>query len=145
VSRAHARSAGTAADATPTLGHFQVAYSREQVSLDRLLEILSTQARGAERAIKARNLVAPLGLGRMDSYPDRTIRAAVRELVRRGYPIGSLTGEDSGYFYIVDRYELLQCTRNLEARASATLGHAEDLRRAFYEGPRQGGLFTGLA
>jgi hypothetical protein len=126
------------------LGEFQAAYSRERLSLDRLLEIITTQARGVERAIKARHLVAPLGLGRTDQYPDRSIRAAVRELVRRGYPIGSLTGEESGYFLVTDRYELTDCMRNLEKHAQGTLEHAADLRRAFKDGPLQSGLFEGL-
>lgn len=140
MSRAAARAWGRNA-----LGEFQSDYSRERLSLDRLLEIITTQARGVERAINARHLVAPLGLNRTDQYSDRSIRAAVRELVRRGYPISSLTGEESGYFLVTDRYELTDCMRNLEKHAQGTLEHAAALRRAFEDGPRQSGLFDGLA
>jgi hypothetical protein len=126
------------------LGLFRSEFSRELVSLDRLLEIVTTQARGVERAIKARNLIAPIGLGRNDAYPERTIRAAVRELVRRGYPIGSSTGTESGYFLVTDKYELADCMRNLNRRAVGNIEHAEDLRHAFHDGPRQGVVFEGL-
>ena len=126
------------------LGFFRPAYSPE-VSLDHLLHILSTPAQGAARAIKARHLIRPLGFGHGDHSPERAVRGAVRALVRRGYPIGTSVGAEAGYFFVTEKYELATCLGNLKKRAAGNLKHAEDIRCAFEQGPRQAVLFTGLA
>jgi len=106
-----------------------------------LRQILERQ-RGLSQAITARNLAALLGLSERDG---RSIREGVNELLKRGYPIGSSTGEGSqGYFWLQNEYELSMCLVNYRSRARENVRKAEWLERAFRQGPRQPELLDGL-
>lgn len=115
-------------------------WSPEVVNLTALRRI-AYQHRGKLLAIKARELVAILGLGKRDSYPERSIRVAVDKLIELGCPIGSSVEKDhEGYFWVVTEDELQMCLHNYRARARAIERKAKQLEDAFRHGPRQGTL-----
>ena len=115
---------------------FQSSHSLETVDLRKLREIL-TSRRGEQAAIRARDIVVLLGLGRRDGYPDRSIREAVGLLIREGVPIGSTVTEPARYFVIVTEAELQKCVANYMARAKAIEKKALALVDAFRRGPAQ--------
>jgi hypothetical protein len=114
----------------------QSIHSRETVNLGRLREILLSR-RGERNAVRSRDLVVLLGLGRRDSYPERSIREAIGILIREGIAIGSTVSEPAGYFVIETEEELRRCCANYLARAKAIQGKAEALVAAFRRGAVQ--------
>jgi len=113
------------------------------VDLAALLRHLERR-RGAAAAVRARDLAVLLGI--RDSGTSVRVRAAVRELVARGHPIGSLTdaaGGAVGFFVVSDERELERVLANLRSRARQLERRMADLINAFRHGPKQPGLFAG--
>ncbi|AHF07272.1 hypothetical protein [Desulfitobacterium metallireducens] len=90
---------------------------REQVVLDSI-------PLGHQKAISRRSLAAVTHLD------DRLLRVIIYSLVvDQGFPIGSSTGHDGGYFIIQDQEDLEVATRHLKPRAKAIFRRAQALER----------------
>ena len=77
---------------------------------DTLLNILTTEARGADHAIKAKALADEVWL------PEREVRALIRELIGEGHAIASSTQPPYGFYLAVTAEEKRRYAAQLRSR-----------------------------
>jgi predicted DNA-binding transcriptional regulator YafY len=95
--------------------------------LTRLRTILYVH-RGRRQAISGRQLAAILGIFDRDN---RSIRESIVRLIERGCPIGSISQEGGGYFWITTPAELKACIADLDRRRHHLQKRITELEAAF--------------
>lgn len=87
--------------------------------------LLLALGRGRARAVPAKDLAARIGL------TERNVRAAIEQLRRAGYLVGSASsGERPGFYLIITREELEDTARHMTSRARHIFTTVSAMRRA---------------
>ena len=95
--------------------------------LQRLKTVLYLH-RGRRQAISGRQLAAILGIFERDN---RSIRESIVRLIKGGCPIGSISQEGGGYFWITNQKELDSSVADLGARIHRLRERQTQLEIAF--------------
>lgn len=88
----------------------------------RVWDVLSRH-RGRDSAITGSKLSAITGV------PSRTMRRTIRDLIDRGFPIGSLPHPPPGYFVIATRDELIEVCEYLYGQSMSHLVRVMHLKK----------------
>ena len=89
------------------------------------LKAILLKREGRSRAITGRELATMVG-----HKDDRSVRQAIRELIREGVAIASSTEPPAGYFIVITRQEAEQYAGSIRSRLIEDAIRRRDFRRA---------------